>query len=351
MADAPTPAPAEEIDPFAAAFDDAVKPDTPPAKPAKAAAPDPAPAAPTEAPKVAGQDAIEAPTADAGLDLSAVAEERPVAPTHKEDGSAFTPEEVRAEQARLDKEFDEAKAAKVEADKKPAAALEPVTDDDLVKRLGALLGKQPTPAAPETTRAPAAPAVPAMTAEEQTFMASFEKDWPDMKRAQDIMMRVALQHVTQHIFSQVTGRYDPLFDQIGSVTTSQAQTDLQRAIPDYDAVRDKVIAWVGTQPKLLKSAYDRVVEEGTVDEIKEMVDIWRAQTGAPAAPAARAAPAAAAAPPTPAAPAAPPKTPTEAAKRVVAGLAPVATKRSTPTAGIAKEDFDGAFAEAAKEIA
>jgi hypothetical protein len=112
---------------------------------------------------------------------------------------------------------------------------------------------------------------------------------------------------------------------------------LQHTVSDYDTVRDQVIAWAQTQPAYLQPAYQHVIQRGTVDEVADLINRWRAETGtAVAAPVA-----AASVPATPAK-----RTDTElptATKQAAAALAPVSSKRSTIAQEADPNDFESAF--------
>jgi hypothetical protein len=65
-------------------------------------------------------------------------------------------------------------------------------------------------------------------------------------------------------------------------TAAQQLALLRQAIPDYDQVRDPVIRWVNTDtriPEDLRNTYKRVVEQGDVSEITDLVNRWREATG------------------------------------------------------------------------
>ena len=108
---------------------------------------------------------------------------------------------------------------------------------------------------------------------------------------------------------------------------------LQQAVPEYETKREDVIKWVDTQPSYLKIAYNHVIQNGTVDEVADLIGRYNQATGT-------AAPKAAAAAQTTELPA--------ATKQAAAALAPVGSKRTAVVRGVSNDDFDGAFAEAAK---
>jgi hypothetical protein len=65
-------------------------------------------------------------------------------------------------------------------------------------------------------------------------------------------------------------------------TAAQHLALLRQAIPDYDQVRNPVVRWVNTDtriPEDLRNSYKRVVEQGDVSEIIDLVNRWREATG------------------------------------------------------------------------
>ena len=50
---------------------------------------------------------------------------------------------------------------------------------------------------------------------------------------------------------------------------------VQAQHPDILTIRDKIISWVETQPAILRQAYNRVLDGGTVQETVELADIYK----------------------------------------------------------------------------
>jgi hypothetical protein len=209
-------------------------------------------------------------------------------------------------------------------------------DDDLLRRLSDLVRKgAPASEAPPAEAAPPAPeAPPIYTKEEQEFLSTYEKDWPDVSRAEMLRRRGEYRELAQFIFTEVAGYLKPHLETIQAVASRTHLADLEAKVNDYDDVRDKVVDWVGTQPKYLQDAYQRVIQQGTADEVADLIGRWRAATGTSAT--------------TPTQPqrtketALPPAT-----KQAAAALAPVGSKRSATVGGVDPNDFEGAFALAA----
>lgn len=215
---------------------------------------------------------------------------------------------------------------------------QPATEnDDLLARLAAMVSKQ-APATPE----PRAEPTPAQldqpelyTAEEKTFLADYEKDWPDVAKAESLRRRGEYQQLVNHVFSEVAKELGPVAETLRTLAERAHLTDLRDSVEDYDDVRDKVIDWVNNQPNYLQNAYKHVIQQGTPSEISDLVSRYKQATGVT----------------TPVA--VPAKRESElplTTKQAVASLAPVSSKRSVVVATPDLEDFDGAFAEAAKSL-
>ena len=224
------------------------------------------------------------------------------------------------------------KPAEGEAAKVATPEAQQVSDEELLKRMARLV-KEPTREEPRV--APQQPQEPALFSDDELkFITDYEKEWPDVARAEALRRRAEYRQVVGYVFQEISKELQPLAQMVRSLSERTHLGDLHTAVPDYDTTRDQVISWAQKQPVYLQPAYKHVIERGTVDEVADLIQRWRRDTGVVAA-----APAAATA-------AARPKEIElpRAAQRAAAALAPVASKRSTPVTQANPEDFDGAFA-------
>lgn len=226
------------------------------------------------------------------------------------------------------------------AEEKPAVEPSPELTAALAKIAELEAAK---PAAPAVTiPAPAAePDKPLYTAEEQAAISAYEKDWPEIKVAEQLVRRAEYNFLVDHIFTQITSRYDHLLEFAESVSTDTQYAKIVELVPDYPSVRDATLAWVDKQPAYLKDAYTKVVTSGSPNDVADLIGRFKKETNyqAPAA----AIPAASAA--TPAAPATGMLEATPAAKKAAAALTIVPSVRSEQVAGPDPNDFDSAFRE------
>jgi len=202
-------------------------------------------------------------------------------------------------------------------------------------RLAELVKQPPAPKAAEPEVQPAPePEADIYSADEKTLLAEYEKDWPDVAKAEALRRRGEYRDLVNHVFREVAKELGPLSQTLKTLAERTHLNDLHEKVEDYDDVRDKVIDWVNNQPTYLQNAYKHVIQHGTPDEVADLVTRYKKET----------------APDTPTTPAQ--KTEAElptTTKQAVAALAPVSSKRSTIVQADDPNDFEGAFAAFAKQ--
>jgi hypothetical protein len=229
----------------------------------------------------------------------------------------------------------------------PVETLAPVveTEEQMRARIRAELeaelkrAEPPAPAPAPATPPATPPAAKIYTEEEDQLLEKYKNDWPDIAKAEQLARRADSYRVVEHIFAQLRPILSSLQESVGAHSKRSMYDDIVDLVPDYDEVRDKTLAWIDTQPDYLKAAYQQVANEGTPDQVADLINRYKRETGqSTVAPAPVVKPAAA-----PAAPVAP------AVAKAAAALKPVATTRSEPKADAAdKNDFESAFAEFSK---
>jgi hypothetical protein len=259
----------------------------------------------------------------------------------------------------------DAGAGEEEADKgdPPAKAGDDpqLSNDELLARMSELLGKGSAEQHQQQPPAKAQPddkggaddkggkeekqAQPLYTEEEQALIDTYQKDWPDIARAEALSRRAEYQQLLNFVFTQVQAVVGPLTETVDVMSNQSHLAQLQGQIPDYDDVRDKVVKWVDDQPAYLQAAYKHVITEGTAEEVADLVERYRKENGIE--------------PPVKQEKASSGKQQQQsqdtelpaATKKAAAGLAPVRSKRSNAGGeGADPADFDAAFAEFAKKI-
>lgn len=270
--------------------------------------------------------------------------------------AAKTPEQIAAEA--------EAAAAATAAETAAAAAK---GDDDLVKRLASVLGRA-DPAADaaraaeaarvESERVATAEAAaararqqsPQLSPEDLATVQAFEKDFPDVAKAQAIVRRAEYRQIVGHVFEEVEKAFNERVAPIAALVQNLAERthvgDLKTVVPDYDKLDvAKLSEWVTKQPAYLRPGMDQVMKSGSAEDVKDLVTRFYSETGVkqPVVPD----PAAAAAAAAEAVKAAAAET---ARKKAIAALAPVPAKRGDSAAPPDPTDFAGAFEMFSKEL-
>lgn len=233
-------------------------------------------------------------------------------------------------------------------DPPPAPAPVAETEEQIRARIRAELEAELAKQAPAPAPAPAEDPPPAKklySPEEEASLAKYQEDWPDIAKHEKLLRRAEYNDVINHVFSQLRPIIEEMQSKMSSYGKRTLYDDLVDMVPDYDDVRDKALAWIDTQPEYLKNAYRHVADNGTAEEVADLINRYKRETNyqAPAAAPAATPPAA------PAAPATPPPAVPPAAAAAAAALAPVGSSRSEPPKpGPDANDFDAAFAEFAK---
>lgn len=218
----------------------------------------------------------------------------------------------------------------------PAPAPAQAKDDELLERFAQILRdkEQQAAEAPQQAAQPEQPAA-VFSEEESQFLQEYERDWPDVARAEALRRRAEYQDLVGYVFQEVAKEISPILDIVQSLSTRTHLQDLQEVVTDYDDVRDKVVDWVAAQPAYLQPAYNYVIQNGTVDEVADLINRYKEATGVQlqASPASKKEP----------------ELPT-ATKQAAASLAPVSSKRSAVIQADDPGDFDSAFASFADKL-
>ena len=225
---------------------------------------------------------------------------------------------------------EEEKAAKAAAD---AAAADAANREAFAQTIAEGLKRGLPQPQPQDTRVVQPEPASSFTPEDTEFLTNYIKEFPDIARAEALLRQNDLRTAVGYVFSEVTKALQPHVEKLQVMAERLQLGDIQQLVPDYAMTREKVIEWAMKQPAYLQPSYKYVIERGTADEVADLIQRYRAATGA-TAPAL-----------TPTVDVVSPKKEDDlpaAAKKAVAALAPVASKRSVAVA-VEPTDFDSAF--------
>jgi len=183
-----------------------------------------------------------------------------------------------------------------------------------------------------------------VSADEQVILDTLEANFPEVTAANAVLSRVILARVENMVEQRVNAVLAQLAP-IAAVTQNVARNAHEQAIlakhPDAFTTLPQVEAWVDSQPKILKAAYNQVLDNGNTDDIIELYDVFKKDTGSAQTPGSPGA-----APDAAAAKAAAEAAAKEAKLKAQEGIR---SRQTTQQSGIDEDDFEGAFAqEAAK---
>lgn len=212
----------------------------------------------------------------------------------------------------------------------PEPKREAPTADDILDRLEKIVTK-PEPAAQPKVEQPAAEEAPLYSPEELSAIQEYEKEWPEVARAERLRRRQENVELVQFVFTEVAKQFLPIKEMTEALATRTHAQDIEAKIGAYDdGLRDQVEAWIAKQPDYLQSAYTQVIDTGTSEQVSDLVARFRTETGS-ATPATK---------------------PTakkggnelsEPTKQAVAALEPVETKRTVIEQADDPNDFNKAF--------
>ena len=220
--------------------------------------------------------------------------------------------------------------AEAPAPKEPAKAAP--SQQDIVDALAAAVrDRVQPPQAPQYDSQPQEyQPQPVLTQEDYQTLQAFDKDWPDVSKAINLILKEQTHAVVNHIFKEFAQEFRPVAQQVQAMRAQSHMAELHNRVNDYDDVRDKVVEWAMQQPPYLRAAYGHVIQNGTAEEVADLISRYRAANAPPPAPVAPSAP-----PPS--------KQLSPQVKKAAAALAPVQSKRSTVVQGNDPNDYEGAF--------
>jgi hypothetical protein len=231
-----------------------------------------------------------------------------------------------------------APAAEPPAGESGGAVTPPAADADaILAGLKKLVGDaKPAEGAPAGE--PAAAEAPIYSKEEQDFLQEYEKDWDAVSRGEGLKRRAEYRELASFIFQEVNKFMTPLKETTEVLAERTFRHDVMTAVPDYsDQLRNEVVDWVKTQPAYLQVAYNHVITEGTVDEVKDLISRYRQVGGKVATKQPAPSPARG-------------NELSDEAKKAAAALAPVDSKRSGVQQPSDLSNFDDAWKQAATEL-
>lgn len=214
-----------------------------------------------------------------------------------------------------------------------AAAQAGADDADAILRRLAEHVKASEPPAAEASAAGEAEQ-PLYTQAEIDTLTKFQEDWGEVHTALELRERAFGRSILKYAFQEIAKVLEPIHSTVDGLAGRAHLGDIKDRVGEYsNDERQACLDWVDAQPDYLQIAYKGVIEEGTSEQVADLISRFREATGRPA-------PAAAPAPSQE-----PPKD-TELsgkAKQAAKALAPVRSERSVVAEPEDQSNFDQAW--------
>lgn len=199
--------------------------------------------------------------------------------------------------------------------------------------------KKPAAVDEEPAEEPVAELPPVLSAEELKFLDEYEKDWPDISKAEALKRKADITEAVRYVFEQMTKTIAPVIEHYRNSEYNEHEAAIKAVHEDYDSVKKDVIDWATSQTGTRGRIFNEVVNSGTAEEIADLVSIWKEANGKTKAPVAQGA----------GSTNAPAETP-QKAKQAAQKLSVVSSKRTTMPAVADPNDFDSAWGEATGKL-
>lgn len=170
-----------------------------------------------------------------------------------------------------------AKAKDIVIGKPDGGATDDKTSDVLERLVDVLTTRQTSNTSGDNK---AATEAPLYNAQELGVLQEFAKEWPEVATANAILMNGLAKSIESRIYREIALGMAPHIKKLEVLANNSQYDALDRSVPGYDQVMDKVGEWVNKESVgYLKKARLGVIDGGTIDEVKHLVSEYRAATG------------------------------------------------------------------------
>lgn len=252
----------------------------------------------------------------------------------KEEPKAEIPTEEPKEEPKADvpteEPKEEPKAEPPVEEPKEEPKPEPPKEDPRLAALEAELAALKAAAQPKEEPKQEAPV---LSQEDEEFLNGFREEWPDAQKAlllQRKQLEAEFDKKLQAALAKVQEQMAPFAKVVQETEQDRFVREVTAQHPDAQMILPSVEKWVGALPPALRKAYTAILETGTSGEVSELFSYYKQlHPTAPAAPAAT-------------------KEKDKAREARLDKMAGVRSERTGITAEPDPNDFEGAFAQAAR---
>lgn len=116
----------------------------------------------------------------------------------------------------------------------------------------------------------------------------FSEDFPEIAGVLEAAISSVFEKYTkslavafQTLMKQIDEKYQPIASSVKEISEKEKQAEIKQYHPDYDTIinSQEFKDWLNAQPPLLKKAYTQVLEEGTVQDLAELLNDFKLKTG------------------------------------------------------------------------
>jgi hypothetical protein len=116
----------------------------------------------------------------------------------------------------------------------------------------------------------------------------FAEDFPEIKEVLEVSLKSVMQKYTQamgqafqSILQQIDQKYQPIAQSVGEISKKERDAEIKSAHPDYDKLvgSQELNDWIDSQPSRLKETYTSILQDGSKEEIVELLNDFKLKTG------------------------------------------------------------------------
>lgn len=116
----------------------------------------------------------------------------------------------------------------------------------------------------------------------------FSEDFPEIAGVLEAAISSIMAQYTkslgiafQTLMEQIDQKYQPIASSVKEISEKEKKNEIKQYHPDFDTIisSQEFKDWLEAQPPLLKKAYTQVLEEGTVQDLAELLNDFKLKTG------------------------------------------------------------------------
>lgn len=107
----------------------------------------------------------------------------------------------------------------------------------------------------------------------------YEEEWPEVARAEQVKRDAQLQYMREQIYSEMGDALAPVVEMYQQMKVDAHQQAIQQRHPDVDNIKDDLVGWVEQQPDFVKPTYQQVLQQGSAEQVNQLIDLYKQSSG------------------------------------------------------------------------